>query len=245
MSCGTKILRTVLFAVNILVWLLGVALFAIGLYVFLDGKNYSELMDGGLFSASVVVIVVGFLIALIGFLGCCGAAKKNGCMLLLYSLCLLVIVIVQVVGVVIAFMFREDAKDYLEEGVTKSLAAYGGATNEEEAYTVTLDLAQKNFECCGMNKYDDYADKDLATIWVAGGNETSVPDSCCITNIPDCGKGQASSPDAAVIHEQGCLTKLEDFIHANLQLVGIVGAVFVVVEIFNLIVAFWLYTKFK
>lgn len=48
----------------------------------------------------------------------------------------------QVVGVVIAFMFREDAKAYLEEGVTKSLAAYGGATNEEEAYTVTLDLAQ-------------------------------------------------------------------------------------------------------
>ena len=63
--------------------MLGVALFAVGLYIFIDGKDYSELMDGGLFSASVVLLVVGFLIALIGFLGCCGAAKKNGCMLLL------------------------------------------------------------------------------------------------------------------------------------------------------------------
>ena len=47
------------------------------------GKNYEKLVDGSVFSASIIIIVVGFLIALIGFLGCFGAAKKSGGMLLL------------------------------------------------------------------------------------------------------------------------------------------------------------------
>ena len=44
---------------------------------------------------------------------------------------------------------------------------------------------------------------------------------------------------------QGCLTKLEDFVTDNLQVVGIVAIAFVVVEICNLIFAFWLYRRYK
>jgi hypothetical protein len=44
---------------------------------------------------------------------------------------------------------------------------------------------------------------------------------------------------------QGCLTKLEEFVTDNLQIVGIVAVAFVVVEICNLIFAFWLYRRYK
>ena len=64
---------------------LGVVLFALGMFILLDGRQLSRLMDGGLFSVCVMILVVGFVIALISFLGCCGAAKKNSCLLLLVS----------------------------------------------------------------------------------------------------------------------------------------------------------------
>ncbi|KAL5268450.1 hypothetical protein ACHWQZ_G002351 [Mnemiopsis leidyi] len=245
MSCGTGLVRTILFVCNIVVWLLGVALFALGLYIFIDGKDYSELMDGGLFSASVVLLVVGFLIALIGFLGCCGAVKKNGCMLLLYGILLLIVILIQVSGIVIAFLFQDDAESYIREGITKSMAAYGGTQSEEEAYTTALNLAQENLDCCGLTDYKDYSNATLAVKWVAAGNSTHVPDSCCITMVAKCGMDQGTKADTSVIHTQGCLTKLEDFVTNNLQIVGIVAIVFVVVEIFNLVFAFWLYRRYK
>ena len=41
------------------------------------------------------------------------------------------------------------------------------------------------------------------------------------------------------------MTKLEDFVTGNLKLMGIVAIVFVVVEICNLVFAFWLYKRYK
>ena len=51
-------------------------------------------------------------------------------------------ILIQISGIVIAFLFQDDAESYIKEGITKSLAAYGGTGSDEEAYTTALNLAQ-------------------------------------------------------------------------------------------------------
>jgi len=121
MGCGTGTIRIILFICNTIVWLIGVALFATGLYLFLSGKNYEKLVDGSVFSASIIIIVVGFLIALIGFLGCFGAAKKSGGMLLLYGILLLIIITIQILGGVVSFVFSKQVSEFVKEGLELSL----------------------------------------------------------------------------------------------------------------------------
>ena len=51
-----------------------------------------------------------------------------------------------------------------------------------------------------MDSYADYANKTLAVKWVAAGNQTHVPDSCCIENKLKCGENQGTKADKSVIH---------------------------------------------
>ena len=59
-----------------------------------------------------------------------------------YGILLCIVILIQITGIVISFVFQEDAEKYIKEGITKSLAAYGGIKPEEEAYTTALNLAQ-------------------------------------------------------------------------------------------------------
>lgn len=231
---------------NIVVWLIGVGLFALGLYIFLEGKDYSALMDASLFSVAVVIIVVGFFIALVGFLGCCGAVKKSSCMLLIYSIFLLFIIILQLTTAILAFVFRATAIDKVRGSVLESLAAYGGPETEEEVYTKALDLAQENLKCCGMTSNMDYSDAEIAVFWVSAGNSADTPDSCCLVNTAGCGKLQADATvERETVHVTGCLVTLEDFVKYNMQAVGIAATVFLVVEIFNMAFSFLLWKRYK
>lgn len=56
-----------------------------GIVVLVEGKNWNDIIDGKTVPVSVLLIVVGLVIAVVGFLGCFGAMKQNGNMLLLVS----------------------------------------------------------------------------------------------------------------------------------------------------------------
>lgn len=57
----------------------------VGVVVLVEGKNWNEIVDNKTVPVSVMLIIVGLVIAVVGFLGCCGAMKQNGAMLLIVS----------------------------------------------------------------------------------------------------------------------------------------------------------------
>ena len=65
--------------------ILGVVLFVVGIVVLVEGQNWNDIIDNKTVPVSVMLIVVGLIIAIVGFLGCFGAMKQNGGMLLLVS----------------------------------------------------------------------------------------------------------------------------------------------------------------
>ena len=65
-----------------------------------------------MFVGADVLIAVGSIIMILGFLGCCGAIKESRCMLLLFFIGLLLILILQVTGGILGAVYKPQ----LEEG---------------------------------------------------------------------------------------------------------------------------------
>ena len=58
----------------------GIGLIATGAYIKLQYGDFIQLSDSSLTTGPVFLIVIGVIVTIVGFLGCCGAVKENYCM---------------------------------------------------------------------------------------------------------------------------------------------------------------------
>jgi len=73
------------------VQLIGCALLAVGIWVKVEEKSFADLIKDQNVAATLgalawVIIVVGAVVLVLGFLGCCGAIRENQCMLATVSI---------------------------------------------------------------------------------------------------------------------------------------------------------------
>ena len=59
-------------------------------------KDYLNFLDESYLNASVLFIVLGVIILVIGFFGCCGACTESPCMMATFATLLAIVVITQV-----------------------------------------------------------------------------------------------------------------------------------------------------
>jgi hypothetical protein len=164
MGFGTGLMKTLMFVFNGIVWVLGLVLFVVGIVVLVEGKNWNEIVDNKTVPVSVMLLVVGLVIAIVGFLGCFGAMKQNGTMLLIYAIVLGIIIILQCVAGVLAFIFSDEANEIVKEGLEQGLKDYGKPPlkhidtkkNEESVWTEGIDFIQEHLECCGITDGADW-----------------------------------------------------------------------------------------
>uniref|UniRef100_A0A672TM69 Tetraspanin 8 n=1 Tax=Strigops habroptila TaxID=2489341 RepID=A0A672TM69_STRHB len=75
--------------------------------------SFQELeIDSSVFAGVDLLIAVGSIIMILGFLGCCGAIKESRCMLLLFFIGLLLILILQVTGGILVAVYRSQVQYY-------------------------------------------------------------------------------------------------------------------------------------
>lgn len=72
----------------------GCVLLTVGVWVLLDPMGFREIVAANplLFTGVYVVVALGSLLFLLGFLGCCGAIRENKCLLLLVSHKIIIVV---------------------------------------------------------------------------------------------------------------------------------------------------------
>jgi CD63 antigen len=73
---------------NILLQLCGIAILALGVVVKVGSKNYAERMKDitdNLTFPAITLIVIGSIIFVIAFFGCCGAIRESHCMVVTVS----------------------------------------------------------------------------------------------------------------------------------------------------------------
>ncbi|ETE60335.1 Tetraspanin-8 [Ophiophagus hannah] len=77
-----------MFIFNFLFWIIGCFILGASIWIRVSKDIQEEFKtESSMFSPVNLLIAVGSVIMVLGFLGCCGAMKESQCMLLLYKCC--------------------------------------------------------------------------------------------------------------------------------------------------------------
>ncbi|XP_044272122.1 CD151 antigen-like isoform X2 [Tribolium madens] len=227
MGCATGIVKYFVFLANLVFALAGLALVIIGvLYKF----NYSEATDAlpsNFGVAPILSIIIGAIVFVTAFLGCCGAVKESPCMLTTYAIILLVIFIIQVaIGVYAFIKINEDEaepRSLIHESLAKTFKEYGNDVKKTEA----VDAIQSWLHCCGLNGPDEH-------------KNATLPNSCCLEETRPCVKR-----DYETYYHNGCVNSLYDFMVDKSKIFGAVVLGIALVELFGALFAFCLVSSIK
>jgi len=213
---GMKCVKYLLFAFNFVFFLAGLALIIAGAVVQTKLNTYNAFFGGTFGSVAILLIVVGCIIFVIGFFGCCGAVKENYCMVMTFGVLLSIIFIIEIAAGIAGFVMRNQLEEIVNKDLKKSLAEYNTSTE----VAIAWDKTQDTFKCCGVTSKADWAP------YFKG--DPPYPESCCKDN--DCAKNKTPYSDP-------CMTAIKDWIESNIYAVAGVGIGLAFVQIVGVIFA--------
>jgi CD63 antigen len=152
-------IKFVVLAFNCIFVLVGAALIAVGTLYQVNFTDITKAIPeayGHLNLIPILTIVVGSIIFIISFLGCCGAIKNSPCLLTTYAVILLVIFVLQIALGVFAFLEIKNESD-LEKNVNTTIDKIFHKTDKPSKELT--DLIQKQFQCCEHSFFRNYLDK--------------------------------------------------------------------------------------
>lgn len=214
-------MKYILFAFNLLFFLAGLGLIITGAVVQTRFRTYFDFFGGSFSGAAIVLIVVGAIIFVIGFFGCCGAYKENYCMTMTFAALLIIIFIVEIGAGIAAYIMKEKVKGLVTEYMEKAVPKYGKP--EHEPITETWKSMQHDFKCCGATSSDD---------WAANGMD--IPPSCCKVENESC---KPNDPSKSDIYTNGCVDGFVTFVKDNVIIIAGVGIGLAFVQIFGILLA--------
>lgn len=206
MSC----VKYLIFIFNFLFWLSGVAIIVVGSLIYVQLNKYNDVLNDNFTAAVVLLIVVGCIVTVIAFFGCCGACKENHCMVMTFAVLLGIIFVLELAAGITCYVYRSEIDNVANTEFTNAWKAYGQETPER---TQAIDLIQHDLKCCGVNGSDDYRQFP----W--GLKNVGVPDSCCKQEFKGCGL----APTPATINTEGCYEKVKHELESDVLIVAGVG----------------------
>ncbi|NXL70793.1 TSN1 protein, partial [Leptocoma aspasia] len=245
MGCFTFI-KVMMILFNLAIFLSGGTLLGVGIWVKVDGQSFLHIF--GALSSSILqvvnvaylLIVIGAILLVIGFLGCYGAQKESKCLLMMFFSVVLIIFIAEVAAAVLALVFTGLAETLLTGLVTPLLKEKYGV---DPAFTEIWNVTMREVHCCGMNNYTDFNNSYYYD--THGG----YPGQCCDTEGP-CNATLASAMAVAIPHlhlcgclVQGCFKQILEEIRTNAGVAGGVAAGIAALEIAAMAVSMYLYCR--
>uniref|UniRef100_UPI0037E916F4 CD151 antigen isoform X2 n=1 Tax=Semicossyphus pulcher TaxID=241346 RepID=UPI0037E916F4 len=239
-TCGTICLKYLLFLFNVLFWLAGGAVLAVGVWTLLEKSDYISLLNSSFYSASVyILIAAGVIVIVTGIIGCCATLKEMKSLLIVYLILLFCIFLLEVVAGVLAYINYQELDEELRRNLHVTMQQKYQQPGEESV-TQAVDKLQQEFKCCGSHNSSDWSD----SVWIhSADNDRLVPDSCCKTPSDLCGRRDHPSNIYKV--EGGCIMKLEEFILSQLYILGAVGIGIAFLQLVGMMFTCCLYRNLK
>jgi len=209
-NCCDSLFKTIIMLFNLIFALVGLVLMGFGVYVQLEAKDYLNFLGDNYTNTPVFVIILGAIIFVVAFFGCCGAIKENKCMMYTYGLLLFIILIAQIGAGIAAFVLKGDLNTAIKTNMQEGMNNYGKP--DHNGVDATWDTVQRELKCCGVNQWQDWK-----VIDTSGKPKDQVPESCCINEQEGCGK----NPTDETVYGKGCYDTFSDGFTDNLNYVGI------------------------
>ncbi|KAM7328176.1 hypothetical protein ACRRTK_012268 [Alexandromys fortis] len=228
-------LKYSMFFFNFLFWICGTLILALAIWVRVS-KDGKEMVASGVngtnpFIAVNILIAVGAIIMVLGFLGCCGAVKESRCMLLLFFIGLLLILFLQVAAGILGATFKSESSRLLNETLHENVKLLTNTTEEAEEFQKAMISFQAEFKCCGLvNGAEDW-----------GSNfKNDAQESC---KCPNTTGSQCAPYQGFNVNTQTCLSLIKDLVEKNIIIVIGVAFGLAVIEILGLVFSMVLYCQ--
>ncbi|KFO94749.1 CD82 antigen, partial [Buceros rhinoceros silvestris] len=226
--------------------ILGAVILGFGIWILADKTSFIavlQMSSPSLKTGAYVLIGVGALTMLMGFLGCVGAVNEIRCLLGLYFTCLMVILIAQVAAGLVIYFQKETLKKELHDIVIDLIKNYDPSDDDERNLQDAWDYVQNQIACCGWTGAKDWEENEI----LINQSMTLYPCSCSNSSkdsqnksgfcpLDDAVNGTATYTDWPV-HEQGCMDGVEKWLKDNLGVILGVCTGVAVVELLGMILS--------
>ncbi|XP_051952827.1 CD9 antigen-like isoform X2 [Xyrauchen texanus] len=149
-----KYVKYALFIFNLLFWIAGSVVLAVGIWLRLDPKTKSlfegENLPYFFYTGVYILIAAGSLMMVVGFFGCCGAIQESPFMLGLFFFFLLVIFVAEVAAGIWGFSNQTKVIEDITTFYKQTYKSYN--ETKQDALKETLRLIQRGLNCCGPSR---------------------------------------------------------------------------------------------
>ncbi|XP_048881328.1 tetraspanin-8-like [Brienomyrus brachyistius] len=205
-----------LFFFNLLFWVSGCVILSVSVYlkVTKDGNEITSFS----FLGTLLLIAVGVVIMIFGFLGCCGAIRESRCMLLLFFIGLLVIFSLLLTAGILGVTEKDKCMNWIREKLEK----LNPLENMTDSVQTDLQAVQEKGKCCGLVKgYTDWGTK-------------GIPNSCdCKEESYKC----VNVSEYRMVYETPCVEFVKTYLKQHLAVVLGVAFAIAVLMLFGMIFA--------
>ncbi|XP_062531423.1 23 kDa integral membrane protein isoform X6 [Bombyx mori] len=202
MCCPEFIAKYVLFIANLVFSLAGLAIIRLGVAVLRNLRDLQDILPVN--ALPIGIIVLGCIIFIIAFLACCGAIKESRCMLITYSIFMVILVAVKIYLAIVVFGFLSDVTSTITSWVTTAF----NTSSLRDVYHVMEAL----FNCCGTTGPSSY-----------DGILSQLPPSCCASPVDNTFYAPNAFP--------GCTTRLIDYFDTFGRAIGSVLIIIIFLEL--------------
>ncbi|KAL0993007.1 hypothetical protein UPYG_G00102090 [Umbra pygmaea] len=232
-------LKGMMFVFNGIIFLAGAAILGVGIWVkvdnnslfgFLKNFNIGSLGLSQILNVGYLLIVVGAVLLILGFLGCCGAIKESRCMLMLFFVIVLILFIAEVAGAVIILVFKPLANQVITDIGTEAVKSIKFLYGQNADVTGTWNATMEELKCCGFYNYTDFTGS------LFQHNTTIYPWQCCPSVSSSC-----NSTSAAQV--PGCYDKFQSLINQSIVGIAAVALGIAALEVCAMVVSMTLYCR--
>ncbi|XP_043467515.1 CD63 antigen [Leptopilina heterotoma] len=215
MNCGMECIKYLLFVFNFIFAICGLALLTVGAIFYIKIYDVSSRLDEGFPPAiPIFLLVIGAIIFVIAFFGCCGAIRDSHCMVVTFAVFLLTILVIQVAIAVYVYIQKID-ETKIETAFKKEI--FDKYYSDSKAKEI-VDTMQSTLNCCGITSSNDYSNMGRP-----------IPGSCCGIDLNETCTGTNK------VYNAGCSKKVSELLRSGLKTLGGVAVGVAVVELLGII----------
>jgi len=228
-SGGMSCIKYLLFAFNLVFVIFGILLLYSGFSTVTKIGHYQALIEDAPNNVAITLIIVGFVIFFIAFLGCCGAIRESSCMLITFSAIILGILLIELIGAGLVLTFKSKLKDVAKEGIEKAIQKYETNSTIDSPLTKVLDDIQSHLHCCGALQPSDWNENKHFN------GTDNYPYSCCPQEVVH--NTTACTTATKDLYKRGCVDALDEEIRYSFGLLGGIAIAIAVIQLLGIIFA--------
>ncbi|XP_025908984.1 tetraspanin-18-like [Nothoprocta perdicaria] len=237
--------KYLMFIFNVLVFAGGMCLAGVGAWVAADPAGFQDIVatKAVLRAGAYLLLAVGIALALLGFLGCCGALRRSRPLLLAFFILVSLVFVTQLVGAVLFLVhWKEISPELFLAELRRNYCGDEGA----EVFSTAWNTLMITFSCCGVSGPEDFGNSSRFQELQPG---SPWPRACCTRHgLLQAGEllgwERCRQRRPGYVHEQGCFSAIGGTLQKYTSVPGATSLAVLAIEIFAMFFAFCLYYNF-